>query len=135
AGAAGRSYRGRACWPGDAEARLSFAWLGDLLEGVLDAELRRLPSPQRRALEVALLLADPVGSAPEPRAVAVAFLAVIRHLSASGPVVLAVDDLQWLDDPSARGLEFALRRPRGEAGGVVGAGPGSGAGGPGAPGG
>jgi predicted ATPase len=57
-----------------------------------------------------LLLADPVGSPPEQRAVAVAFLAVIRHLSASGPVVLAIDDLQWLDVPSAHTVEFALRR-------------------------
>ncbi len=70
-------------------------------------------------MEVALLLADPVGSPPKPRAVAVAFLAVIRHLSASGPVVLAVDDLQWLDDPSARVLDFALRRLSGEPAGLL----------------
>jgi len=70
-------------------------------------------------LEVALLLADPVGSPPEQRAVCVAFLAVLRHLSESGPVVLAVDDLQWLDDPSARVLEFALRRLGGEPAGLL----------------
>ena len=35
---------------------------------------------------------------------------MIRHLSTSGPVVIAIDDLQWLDLPSAAALEFALRR-------------------------
>ena len=86
------------------------AALGDLMHGLLGQVLPQLPPPQRRALEVALLIADPVGSPPEQRAVCLAFLAVIRHLSASGPVVIAIDDLQWLDLPSAAALEFALRR-------------------------
>jgi DNA-binding CsgD family transcriptional regulator len=108
--AAGRSFTVLSSRPVESEATLSFAALGDLLDGVLDQALARLPPPQRRALEVALLIADPAGSPPAQRAVAVAFLAVIRHLSASGPVVIAIDDLQWLDVPSARALEFALRR-------------------------
>jgi DNA-binding CsgD family transcriptional regulator len=117
--AAGRSYTVLSCRPAESEATLSFAALGDLLDGVLDRALPQLPPPQRRALEVALLLADPAGSPPEQRAVCVAFLAVLRHLSESGPVVLAVDDLQWLDDPSARVLEFALRRLSGEPAGLL----------------
>ena len=117
--AAERSYTVLSCQPAESEATLSFAALGDLLDGVLDRALPRLPPPQRRALEVALLLADPVGSRPEQRAVCVAFLAVLRSLSESGPVVLAVDDLQWLDDPSARVLEFALRRLSDEPAGLL----------------
>src|SRR5215472_576808 len=117
--AAERSYTVLSCRPAESEARLSFAALGDLLDGLLDRALPRLPPPQRRALEVALLMEDPVGSPPEQRAVCVAFLAVLRHLSESGPVVLAVDDLQWLDDPSARVLEFALRRLGGEPAGLL----------------
>jgi hypothetical protein len=117
--AAGRSYTVLSCRPAGSEATLSFAALGDLLDGVLDRALPRLPPPQRRALEVALLLADPVGGPPGQRAVAVAFLTVIRHLSESGPVVLAVDDLQWLDEPSARVLEFALRRLSDEPAGLL----------------
>ena len=117
--AAGRSYTVLSCRPAESEATLSFAALGDLLDGVLGQVLPRLPPPQRRALKVALLLEDPGGSPPEQRAVAVAFLAVIRHLSELGPVVLAVDDLQWLDDPSARVLEFALRRLGGEPTGLL----------------
>jgi hypothetical protein len=117
--AAGRSYTVLSSQPTESEATLSFAALGDLMDGVLDQALRQLPSPQRRALEVALLLQDPVGSPPEQRAVSVAFLAVIRHLSASGPVVLAIDDLQWLDVPSARAVEFAVRRLTHERAGLL----------------
>src|SRR5215472_18126259 len=108
--AAGRGYTVLSCRPAESEARLSFAALGDLLGGALEEAVAGLPPPQRRALEVALLLADPAGSPPEQRAVCVAFLGVLRGLAASGPVVVAVDDLQWLDVPSAAAVEFAVRR-------------------------
>ena len=39
-----------------------------------------------------------------------AVLAVLRGLADGGPVILAIDDLQWLDNGSARALRFALRR-------------------------
>jgi AAA ATPase domain len=107
---AGRSYTVLSCRPAQSETALSFSGLGDLLDPVLDRVLPLLPSPQRRALEVALLMQDPGSSPPEQRAVSVAFLAAIRHLSASALVVLAIDDLQWLDVPSAATVEFALRR-------------------------
>ncbi|HEY2305564.1 MAG TPA: AAA family ATPase, partial [Streptosporangiaceae bacterium] len=110
AGAAARSYIILQARPAEPEATLSFAALGDLMEGVLARVLPQLPPPQRRALEVALLMEDPAGSPPEQRAVCLAFLSVIRLLSASGPVVVAIDDLQWIDRPSAAALEFALRR-------------------------
>jgi len=35
---------------------------------------------------------------------------VLRELTARGSVLIAVDDAQWLDPPSASVLEFALRR-------------------------
>jgi hypothetical protein len=117
--AARRSYTVLSCRPAESEATLSFAALGDLLDGVLDRVLVGLPSPQRRALEVALLLEDPGASPPEQRAVCVAFLAVIRQLSAAGPVVLAIDDLQWLDVASATAVEFALRRLSREGAGLL----------------
>ena len=119
AGAAARSYIILSARPAESEATLSFAALGDLMDGVLDRVLPQLPSPQRRALKVALLMEDPVGSPPEPRAVCLAFLAAIRYLSVSGPVVIAIDDLQWLDLPSAAALEFAVRRLRSEPVGLL----------------
>ena len=45
---------------------------------------------------------------------ATAFLASLRALAQDGPVVVAVDDVQWLDPPSAATLAFALRRLRSE---------------------
>jgi hypothetical protein len=33
---------------------------------------------------------------------------MLRAVSASAPVVVGIDDLQWLDAASARLLEFAL---------------------------
>jgi DNA-binding CsgD family transcriptional regulator len=42
--------------------------------------------------------------------VSTAVISVLTELSRSAPTVVAVDDLQWLDRPSASALEFALRR-------------------------
>jgi DNA-binding CsgD family transcriptional regulator len=39
-----------------------------------------------------------------------AVLTALRGLSRGGPVVVAIDDLQWLDQASARALRYALRR-------------------------
>jgi len=119
AGARERSWRVLESRPVESEAKLSFAAVGDLLEEELDETLPRLPGPQRRALAIALLREEPRGPRPEQRSIAVAVLGVLRSLAEAGPVVLAVDDVQWLDTASARVLEFALRRLRREPVGVV----------------
>src|SRR6266516_606993 len=118
-GALDRSYRVLSCRPVESETQLAFAALGDLLEEVPDSATADLPVPQRRALDVALLRMEAEGPPPLPRAVSLAVLGVFRALAASGPVVIAVDDVQWLDRPSASALEFAVRRLPGEAIGVV----------------
>src|SRR6185436_2894889 len=100
--------------PVEPESSLAFVALGDLLGEELDDLLPTLPAPQRRSLEVALLLSEHHGPAPDRRAVAIGVLGALRALGAAGPVVLAIDDLQWLDGPSADALEFALRRLRDE---------------------
>ena len=109
-----RGFRVLRAIPATAETRLSFAALADLLEPVLADVLPTLPPPQRRALEVALLLEDARGAPPDRRAVAFAFLGAVKSLAREGPVVIAVDDVQWLDGPSAFMVEFALRRLRDE---------------------
>jgi Cdc6-like AAA superfamily ATPase len=53
--AAERSYRILACRPAEAETRLSYSALEDLLDPVLDEALAALNEPRRRSLEVALL--------------------------------------------------------------------------------
>jgi DNA-binding CsgD family transcriptional regulator len=71
-----------------------------------------LPGVQRRALEVALLLDDERTATPDQQAVALATLAALRALARSAPLVVAVDDVQWLDPPTAAVLAFAARRLR-----------------------
>src|SRR5919106_1748974 len=91
---------------------LPFAVLGDLLGDVPDAALARLPDPQREALEVALLRAGTKPGGLQRRAVALGVLGAIRVLAEDTPLVLAIDDAQWLDPPSADALAFAARRLR-----------------------
>jgi DNA-binding CsgD family transcriptional regulator len=105
--------------PVASETGMSFAALGDLLAGLVDDVLARLPGPQRHALEVALLVADPVGAGSDQRAVAVALASVLRELAASDPVLVAVDDVQWLDGTSASVLGYAARRLRDERVGLL----------------
>jgi predicted ATPase len=95
----------------EAEAVLSFAGISELLRGVVDELLPSLGALRRRALEAALLL-DGSGdvAAIEPRAIGLAVLDGFTALSGAQPVVVAVDDFQWLDTASARTLLFALRR-------------------------
>jgi hypothetical protein len=94
----------------EAETRLSFAALGDLVGADVDRTSASLPKPQRRALEVALGVAEPAFGPPEPRLVALAALGVLRALAGERPLLLALDDCQWLDPPSAEALHFAVRR-------------------------
>jgi len=96
--------------PSSAEAGLPFAALIDLCETVDGSVLSEIPAPQRRALEVALLRAEPQGEAPEPQAIALGFLGAARALAAEAALMIAIDDVQWLDASSADALVFAVRR-------------------------
>jgi DNA-binding CsgD family transcriptional regulator len=95
----------------EAEAKLSFTVLADLLEPVAADVLAGLPPPQRRALRVALLLDEAEGSVrPDARAVSLGALGSVQALASRGPITVAIDDVQWTDAPSARALAFCLRR-------------------------
>ena len=107
-GARQRGFRVLLSRPAEAEQGLAYAGLGDLFEGVLDAVLPVLATPRRSALEVALLLEG--GNTADPRTLGVAVRSALDALAAEGPVLLAVDDVQWLDPSSAAALAFALRR-------------------------
>ncbi len=98
------------CRPSAAEAKLSFAAIADLLSPVEKASFATLPPPQRDALEVALLRTSPSGGDPSARGVAAGVLTLVRELAASRTVVLAIDDVQWLDPPSRAAIEFTARR-------------------------
>jgi DNA-binding CsgD family transcriptional regulator len=107
------------CRAAEAEASLSFAGLSDLLGGVLDDVLPLLVAPRRRALEVALLLAESGEKGPDAHAIGLAVLDLLRALAARGPVLIALDDLQWLDPASSAVLQIALRRLRDEPVGLL----------------
>lgn len=106
------------CRPAAAEAPLAFSALDDLLGGVIEEVLPALPEVPAHALESILLRdggrnrdRDPRGRPlPERRVLARGVLDALRVLAADRPVLLAVDDAQWLDRPSADVLEFCIRR-------------------------
>jgi DNA-binding CsgD family transcriptional regulator/tetratricopeptide (TPR) repeat protein len=100
--------------PVEAETGAAYSGLGDLLGEPFDELGASLPEPQRVALGVALLRMRRENGAAAAPVVAAASLGVLRAAARDGPVLLAVDDLQWLDAASAAALRFALRRLEGE---------------------
>ena len=98
----------------ETEASLSFGGLSDLVGPVFEEVAHVLAPPRRHALEVALLLAEPGDQLVTSRAIGLAFQDVVRALQKLGPVVIAVDDLQWLDASSSLVVQIALHRLREE---------------------
>ena len=96
--------------PAGAEARLSYAALADLLKDVDDGAFDALPSLQRRAFDVALLREEAGEAGLDGRVVAAALLSLLTELASAGPVLVAVDDAQWLDAATSAALRFAVRR-------------------------
>ena len=96
--------------PAESERSLTLGGLTDLLSDVTDRELASLPAVQRHALEIAVLRAEPSGQLPDQRTLSVATATLLRQLAGERPLVLAIDDAQWLDDASAATLAYALRR-------------------------
>ena len=105
-----RSLRVLGARPAEAEQGLAHAGLGDLLGDCAAEVLPELSPPRRRALGAALLLDGEGGAPADPRALAVAVHDVVVALAERGAIVIAVDDVQWLDASSAAALAFALRR-------------------------
>ncbi len=95
--------------PAESEGDLAFAGLGDLFECALGEIVPALPPPRRQALEAALLLGDATYTA-DARALAVAVRNSLEILAAAGPLVVAVDDVQWFDRSSMNAVSFAFRR-------------------------
>jgi DNA-binding CsgD family transcriptional regulator len=104
-----RGFRVLACRPTEVETHLSFAALVDLLSEVADEFLPQLPEPQRVAVEAALLRGT-TDAAPAPLGVSLGVLSILRAAAEGRPLLIAIDDVPWLDDSSARALSFALRR-------------------------
>ena len=110
AGARERGHRVLAAEAVQAETQLSFTALRDLLEEAFDDVADELSAPQREALGVTLLHEAPRGPPPEQGAIGVSLLAALKALAAQGPVLVAIDDVQWLDSASQASLSYVLRR-------------------------
>ena len=93
----------------ETEVQLSYAALADLVGADFEATRRALPPIQQRALAAALLRAE-TNELVQPRTIATAFVGVVASMADAAGVVVAVDDVQWLDPASAEALSFAARR-------------------------
>lgn len=102
-------YQALVCRTAQTEVSLPFVALGDLLEPVVDGALAGLPAPQRLALESALARVSP-REAIGRLAVSRAMLSLLREWVQGSRLLIAIDDVQWLDAPTRAALEFALRR-------------------------
>ena len=95
---------------GAAEARLPWVGLTDLLRSTEASVIAGLPAPQREALRVVMLQSAPGSEPADERAVGTALLSVLSAQARSRPVLIALDDLPYLDAATAGALRFALRR-------------------------
>src|SRR5262245_6184294 len=110
AGARQRDLTVLSARPAEADRGLAHVGLGDLFETVLDDVLPDLLAPRRRALEIALLREEGSNEPVDYRALVVAVRDVLQLLSDRRSLLVAVDDVPWLDGSSSTALAFALRR-------------------------
>jgi DNA-binding CsgD family transcriptional regulator len=103
----------------EAEAELPYLALVDLFDGALDEHAADLPAHLRAALDGALLRSALPDTAHDQLAVRLAVLELVRALAAERPVWLVLDDVQWIDQPSAGVLRFVARRLGGVAARVL----------------
>jgi DNA-binding CsgD family transcriptional regulator len=98
--------------PAEAEASLAFGALADLAGALAEELADVVPPPRWRALATAVGLVDDGRAVPEGTSVALGLIATLRAAAERSPVLIAIDDVQWLDGSSATVLGFALRRLR-----------------------
>lgn len=101
-----------ACRAAASETALSHAAVADLLDELPSSAWDDLPAPQRAALDVVTLRAPPGPHPVEPSAISAGVRSLVASLSRETPVLLAIDDVQWLDDASVGVLDHAVRRLR-----------------------
>jgi DNA-binding CsgD family transcriptional regulator len=99
------------------EAGISYAGLNLALQP-LAGSIALLDSAYRDALRVVFGLE--VAVSPDRYTLCNAFLELLHREAADQPVLLLVDDLQWLDRPSAAVFGFAARRAVGSRVGFIG---------------
>ncbi|WP_214110693.1 AAA family ATPase [Acrocarpospora catenulata] len=98
------------------EADVSYSCLNQLLLPV-HAQIEHLPPGLGAALSVALGFG--VGAPTDALLVCNAALLLVKEVTADVPLVLLVDDVQWIDRASAVVLGFLARRLAGERAGML----------------
>ncbi|MCX5205518.1 AAA family ATPase [Streptomyces sp. NBC_00237] len=88
------------------ESGLAFAALHGLLWPLAD-RIDALPPPQAAALHAAL---GHSGDVTDRFLIGVATLTLLTELAAERPLLISVDDADWLDEPTAECLGFVARR-------------------------
>ncbi|MEA2485545.1 MAG: hypothetical protein QOD46_656, partial [Actinomycetota bacterium] len=90
----------------ESEGEIPYAVILELLSGV-SLGLEMLPSPLRAALEAACRLRPFPGG---DSVVTAAWATLLTAVSETKPVLVIVDDIQWVDRNSAESVLFAARR-------------------------
>ena len=93
----------------EAEANLPYASLGETVAPLLEG-LGTLPEAQAQAIRAALALGPSPGAASDRFATCAAFLNLLTDAAEREPLLIVIDDAQWLDSPSAECLGYAARR-------------------------
>jgi hypothetical protein len=91
------------------EAALSLAGLHQLVRPLLGA-VDDLPAAQRSALSAAFGLTETVPRSPDPLQLYLACLTLLSQQADHAPLLLLVDDAQWIDQASLDVLGFVARR-------------------------
>jgi len=99
------------CRPAEVETVVSYGALASLLEPAL-VVADELPPSRLHALEGALRLRPVSLSSLDETAVALGALSALRAAAAHRRVVVAIDDVQWLDASSRAALTYTLRNLR-----------------------
>ncbi|BDX34657.1 LuxR family transcriptional regulator [Mycobacterium antarcticum] len=99
--------------PTAAESVMAYTALADLLASVAPSAWADLAAPQRQAVDRIMPRTRDMGDrdvVTDQRAITAGFLSVVEHLAKESPLLLAIDDLQWLDSSSVRVLDSVGRR-------------------------
>lgn len=91
----------------ESEAPLAFAALQRLF-APLSGSLDRIPGPQAQALRV--VFGMEAGDAGDRFLIFLGALSLLADAGEQRPLLVVVDDAQWLDDASAAALQFVARR-------------------------
>ena len=98
----------------ETERWISFAGLAELLGQMPEEYVAELPEPQRAAVNAVLLRGRSAGSSSRVRlARRLAWHALLERCAGASPVLILIDDAQWLDAASADVIAFAARRTAG----------------------